>query len=61
MYYVLGIEPFKVVQVWGVHSNKKIADQQAEYLEKNKTPLCCQRYEAITKTEAKKRKYQLFM
>jgi hypothetical protein len=60
MYYVLGIEPFKQAQVKGVHSNKKTAMQQAEYLEKTKNSLCCQRYEAITATEAKKRKYELF-
>lgn len=36
MYYVLGVEPFKQAQVKGVHSNKKTAEQQAEYLEKNK-------------------------
>ena len=60
MYYELGIEPFKQAQVKGVHSNKKTAMQQAEYLEKTKNSLCCQRYEAITVTEAKKRKYELF-
>lgn len=60
MYYVLGIE-LNYAEVWGVHSHKKTAQEQAEYLEKTKNPLCCQKYEAITATEAKKRKYQLFM
>lgn len=38
----------------------KIAEQQVKYLEQNKNALCCQRYEAVTGTEIKKRKYELF-
>lgn len=60
MNYVLGIEPFKIAQVYGIHRNKQIAIKQVEYLEKNKHSLCCQRYEVLTKSEIKKRKYELF-
>ena len=60
MYFVLGIEPFKVAQVWGVYDNKQKATQQAHLLEQNKPALCCQRYEAITKTEIKRRKLELY-
>lgn len=60
MYLVVGIEPFKTAQVFGIHSNKKIAVRQAESLENKKNPLCCQRYEAITRTETFKRKYKLY-
>ncbi len=59
IYYVLGIEPFKVAQVYGVYSNKKIAQEQAEMLEKNKHKLNCQRYVALTGTEIKKQKLEL--
>ena len=55
MYLVLGIETMKYAEVKGLHSNKEKAQQQAEYLEVNKNALCCQRYEALTATEAKKR------
>jgi hypothetical protein len=58
-YFVLGIEPFEVAEVCGTHSNKKVAISQAQYLEKNKSPLCCQRYTVMTTTEAK-RKYELY-
>ena len=44
MYLVLGIEPFKQAQVYGSHSNRKTAEQQADALEKIKDSLCCQRY-----------------
>jgi hypothetical protein len=60
MYFVLGIEPFKVAQVWGSYDNKQKATQQAQLLEQTKPALCCQRYEAITKTEINKRKYELY-
>lgn len=60
MNFVLGIEPYKMAQVWGIHSNKQKAIKQAEYMEKTKPELCCQRYVAMTKTEIKKAKYQLF-
>jgi hypothetical protein len=61
MYLVLGIEPFKQAQVYGSHSNRKTAEQQADALEKIKKPLCCQRYEVKTLTEVKKEKLFLFM
>ena len=60
MYFVLGIEPFKVAQVWGIYDNKQKATQQAQLLEQTKPALCCQRYETITKTEINKRKYELY-
>ena len=60
MYFVLGIEPFKVAQVWGLHDNKQKATQQARLLELNKPALCCQRYEALPKTEIKRRKLELY-
>ena len=60
MYFVLGIEPFKVAQVWGVYDNKQKATQQAQLLEQNKPALCCQRYETCTKTEIKRRKLELY-
>ena len=59
MYFVLGIEPFGQAQVWGIH-NKQKATQQAQLLELHKPALCCQRYEAITKTEIKRRKLELY-
>jgi hypothetical protein len=61
MYYVLGIECMNYAEVHGTHTNKKKAEKQAEKLEKNKNSLCCQRYEAITETETKKRKYNLYI
>jgi len=61
MYFVLGIEPFKVAQVWGIHGSKQKALKQAAWLEQTKPALCCQRrYEAITKTEIKRRKLELY-
>ena len=59
MYFVLGIEPFKVAQVWGIHGSKQKALKQAAWLEQTK-PACCQRYEATTKTEIKRRKLELY-
>lgn len=59
MYYVLGIEPFKVAEVRGTFTNKKKAVSLALFLEQNKNPLCCQNYEAMTVTEAKKT-YKLY-
>ena len=61
MYLVLGIEPFKQAQVYGSHSSRKTAEQQADALEKSKNSLCCQRYEVKTLTEVKKEKLSLFM
>ena len=61
MYLVLGIEPFKQAQVYGAHSNRKIAEQQADALEKVKNSLCCQHYEVKTLTEVKKEKLFLFI
>ena len=61
MYLVLGIEPFKQAQVYGSHSNRKTAEQQANALEKIKNSLCCQRYEVKTLTEVKKEKLFLFI
>jgi hypothetical protein len=58
-YFVLGIEPFEVAEVCGTHSSKKTAINQAQCMEKNKNPLCCQRYTVMTVTEAKK-KYELY-
>lgn len=59
--YVLGIEPFKVAQVFGIHSNKRKALDQAESLESNKSKLCCQRYVALTKSEINKMKLELYI
>lgn len=59
--YVLGIEPFKMAQVYGIHSNKKIAQAQAESLEKNKNKLSCQRFAALTGTEVKRLKLELYI
>ncbi len=59
-YYVLGVEPFNIAQVYGTHSNKKLALKHATILEQNKNKLCCQRYMAMTTTAAK-RKYNLFI
>lgn len=61
MYLVLGIEPFKQAQVYGSHSNRKTAEQQADALQKMRHPLCCQRYEVKTLIEVKKEKLSLFM
>ncbi len=60
MYYVLGMEIMNYAELRGIHSSKKKAIQQAENLEQKKHPLCCQRYEAITPTEAKKRKIYIY-
>jgi len=60
MYFVLGVEPFKVAQVWGVHDNKQKATRHAQLLAQNKPALCCQRYVALTKTEIKRRKLELY-
>jgi len=60
MYFVLGIEPFKVAQVWGIYDNKQKATQQAQLLEQTKPALCCQRYAIKTKTEIKRRKLELY-
>ena len=59
--YVLGIEPFKVAQVLGIHTNRKIALTQAENLEKNKSKLSCQRFAALTETEIKRLKLELYI
>lgn len=61
MNYVLGIEPFKVAQVYGIHSNKKIAQEQAEHLETIKHSLNCQRYKVLTDTEVKRMKLELYV
>ena len=58
-YFVLGIEAFKTAEVRATISNKRKAVEMANNLEKNKSPLCCQHYEAMTVTEAKK-KYDLY-
>ena len=60
MYFVLGIEPFKVAQVWGIHGSKQKALKQAAWLEQTKPALCCQRYAIKTKTEIKRRKLELY-
>ena len=60
MYFVLGIEPFGCAEVWGVYDNKQKATQQAQLLELHKPALCCQRYEALSKTEIKRRKLELY-
>jgi len=60
MYFVLGIEPFKVAQVWGLFDNKQKATRHAQLLELHKPALCCQRYAAMTKTEIKRRKLELY-
>lgn len=61
MIYVLGIEPFKIAEVYGVHSNKKIAQAQAEKLEANKNKLSCQRYVALTEMEIKKMQLEMYI
>ena len=58
-YFVLGIECMNTAEVRATISNKKIAIELANHLEKNKSHLCCQRYEVMTVTEAKKR-YELY-
>lgn len=59
-YYTLGLEPFKMAQVYGIHGNKQIAIQQAESLEKRKHPLHCQSFVVMTQTQIKKEKWELF-
>lgn len=61
MYLVIGIEPFKQAQLYGSHSSRKTAEQQAELLKQNKNSLCCQRYTFKTLTQVKKEKLSLFM
>lgn len=61
MYYVIGLEPFKMGQVHGIHSSKKSAVSQADFLEKNKNKHCCQEYKAITATDVKKQKIELYI
>lgn len=58
-YFVLGIECMHTAEVRATCSNKKTAISIAENLEKNKHKLCCQKYEVMTVTEAKK-KYELY-
>ena len=60
MYFVCGIEPFKVAQVWGVYNNKQKATRHAQLLEQNKPALCCQRYEAVSNSDIKRRKLELY-
>lgn len=59
-YYTLGLEPFKLAQVYGVHGNKEVALKQAEQLDQEKHPHCCQVYKVLTETEVKKGKWELF-
>lgn len=59
-YYVLGLEPFKMAEVYGIHSDRKIAKPQADALEKNKHPLCCQTYVVKSETEVNREKWELF-
>lgn len=58
-YFVLGIECMKTAEVRATIGSKKKAIGLASLLEKNKSHLCCQRYEAMTVTEAKKN-YELY-
>lgn len=60
MYLVLGVEPFNYAEIKGIHQNIKIALSQLQDLNKNKPPLCVQRYEVVTTTEAKRRHYSLY-
>ena len=58
-YFVLGIECLKTAEVRATMSSKKKAIELALLLEKNKKRGCCQRYDVMTVTEAKKR-YDLY-
>jgi len=60
MYFVLGIEPFGCAEVWGLFDNKQKATRHAQLLELHKPALCCQRYAALSKTEIKRRKLELY-
>jgi hypothetical protein len=59
-YYTLGLEPFKMAEVRGIHASKQIALTQAKNLENNKHPLSCQSYKVLTQTQVKKEKWELF-
>jgi hypothetical protein len=59
-YYVLGIEPFKMAEVRGIHVDRKTAEGQAAALENKKHLLHCQRFTVKTATEVKKEKLKLY-
>jgi len=59
-YYTLGLEPYKMAEVYGIHSNKKVALNQAESLENNKNKMSCQDFKVLTETQVKKEKWELF-
>ena len=54
-YFVIGIEPFKIAEVWGVFENREKAEQQADFLEQKKHPLCCQKYVCMEEREAREK------
>lgn len=58
-YYVLGIEVFKMAQIHGIHTNKKVAQDQANYL-KETSKNTCQRIEVLNQTQVNKQKLELF-
>lgn len=58
-YFVLGVECLKTAEVRATIGSKKKAIELANFLEENKSPLCCQKYTVMTTTEAKK-KYDLY-
>lgn len=60
MYIVIGLEVFNYAEIRGIHSNKKDAISQAEFLQKNKKPMICQNYKVVTQTDVKKNKITLF-
>ena len=59
-YFTLGLEAFKMAQVYGIHGDKKIALQQVQALENKKHSLHCQTFEVKTKTQISKEKWELF-
>jgi len=56
VYFVLGIEPFKIAEVFGQHENKDIARIHAAKLNGTKSVLCVQRYAVLTKTQIRKKR-----
>jgi len=59
-YYVLGIEPFKMAEVRGIHADRKTATGQATALKSKKHLLHCQRFTVKTATEVKREKLELY-
>ena len=58
-YIVVGVEAFGVAEIKGMFDNREKAAELANMLESKKSNLCCQRYTAMSWTEAN-RKYELY-